>query len=410
MAFHPNALTGFIAETPTSRIKPILTRAMIEADDLCMNHQSIAPLLASIWKYSSSCVSSTPTAVELAAGHRYWLPCGCLAEEWITFFTFAEGWLDLAPPGVRSAYEEDLVDNFGVWPSFARTMQDETSLSTNYDWFLPGELSEQLAPRCSHSQHLTHSQTPRVAEKTPYPDVARDPSNGTTLKDGYGQPNLARRNITDTTGLRKGLLLGQLSETSPHALRQSSAAPVGLSVQSFPFPAVVAPQRLSSAHPTQHVPQARPLLAPAQSAQQASQGNMQPASALVPGPHQGQHSVAQVPVFPLRSIRSGAAAFEQNPAAPPVFHQLLQAKGITTAGFRPGSELPPGNNNTAWSAERIRAFVEIEGKSIQRLPSLAFSVHGTEMTNFRTPASVDMRCCPFETSIEEMFTASATSV
>jgi len=410
MAFHPNASTDFIAATPTSRMKPILTRAMIEADDFCMNHQTIAPLLACIWKYSSRDVSSTPTAVEMAAGHRYWLPCGCLAEEWITFFTFAEGWLDLAPPGVRSAYEEDLVDNFGVWPSFARVMQDETRLSTHYDWFLPGELSEHLGPRCSHSQHLTHSQTPRVAEKTPYPDVARDPSNGTTLKYGYGQPNSARRNITEITGLKRGLLLGQLSETSPRALRQSSAAPVGLSVQSFPFSAVVALQRLSSAHPTQHVPQTRPLLAPAQSAQQASQGNMQPASAQVPGPHQGQHSVAQVPMFPLRSIRSGAAAFEQNPAAPPVFHQLLQAKGITTAGFRPGSELPPGNNNTAWSAERIRAFVEIEGKSIQRLPSLAFSVHGTEMTNFRTPASVDMRCCPFETSIEEMFTASATSV
>ncbi|KAI4649382.1 hypothetical protein J4E93_003700 [Alternaria ventricosa] len=198
---------------------------MIEADDFCMNHQSIAPLLACIWKYSPSHVSSTPTAVEMAAGHRYWLPCGCLAEEWITFFTFADGWLDLAPPGVRSAYEDDLVDNFGVWPSFARIMQDETSLSTHYDWFLPGELSDQLAPSGSHSHHMTHSQTPRVAEKTSYPKVARDPSNATALKDGYGQPNSARRNITETTGLRRGLLLGQLSGTSPRALRQSSAAP-----------------------------------------------------------------------------------------------------------------------------------------------------------------------------------------
>ncbi|KAH6868698.1 hypothetical protein BKA58DRAFT_412372 [Alternaria rosae] len=385
MAFHPNASTDFMAESPTLRTKPILTRPMIEADDFCMKSQSIAPLLACIWKYSSMHVSSPPTTIELVAGHRYWLPCGCLAEEWITFFTFAEKWLDLAPPEVRSAYEEEQVSNFGVWPSFARTMQDD--LSTHYDLFLPGEMSGQFVPRGLHSQHLrrridptmTDSKTLRVTEKTPYLDVAREPSNASAFNDGYGQANSARLDIAQTTGLRRGLLLGPLSGISPHALRQSSAAPVGLSLQPSPFLAPVAPQHLSSTQPTQHGPQARPLLA-----------SVQPTT--------------QVPVFPLQSVRSGAAAFEQNPAAPPVFHQLLQAKGINTAGFRPGSVLPGGNNNTAWSAERIRAFVEIEGKSIQRLPSLAFSVFGTEMTNFRTPASVDMRCCPFETSLEEMFT------
>ena len=307
MAFRPNASTGFIAETPTSRMKPKLTRAMIEADDFCTKSQSIAPLLACIWSYSSRHISSLPTTIELAAGHRYWLPCGCLAEEWITFFTFAEGWLDLAPPQVRSAYEEEQVSNFGVWPSFARPMQDDTDLSIHYNWFLPGDLSEKFDPRGLHSQHLrrridpitAHSRTARVTEKTPYLGFARDPSNATTLNDGYGQPNSARLDIAQTTGLRRGLLLESLSGTSPCALRQSSAAPIGLLVQPLPFSAIVTTQLLSSAHPTQHVPQAGPLLAPVQPAQQASQGTAQSTSALARDPHQGPLPVAQVPVFPL---------------------------------------------------------------------------------------------------------------
>jgi hypothetical protein len=148
---------------------------------------------------------------------------------------------------------------------------------------------------------------------------------------------------------------------------------------------------------------------PVQSTQHVPQGHMQLASSSVPGLHSGISSIPSVSVFPLQPVPSGAAAFEQNPAAPPIFHQLLRAQGITDPGFRPGSVLPKDNVNKAWSAERIRAFVQIQHKNINQLPPTAFSSYGTEMSNFRTPESIDVTCCPFETSLEENFTVSPNS-
>jgi hypothetical protein len=376
-----------------------------------MNTSHIAPLLKCIWKYSSTHPYPPPTTIELVAGHRYWLPDGLLADEWITFFTFAPSqWFDLAPPEVKSAFEEEVITSFVDRPSFERTMQIEDHVCMHLGWLPPVQSPKRSLSGGSHSlspydgmNHTMEYPRKSLAPQKIADDVdAEDQSDTTSPDNGYRQAKRARLGDGSTARLSTGPALIPLSTVDPHRLRLVRAAPTTLSVQPATAPAVLVPKLLSSVQPTQNPPQALSLSQPAQPIQHAPQGNTQPAPTSAPGPH----SVINLPVFPLQSVPNGRTAFVQNPAVPPVLPQLLQAQGINVTGFRPGSMLRKGNESTAWSAERIRAFVEIEGNSIHQLPPDAFSTTGNEMTNFRTPESIDMRCCPFETSIEENLTVS----
>jgi hypothetical protein len=291
-----NPSNGPVTEAQATGDQSFLRRYDIEGDYECMTNEQIVSLLQSIWKYTSRPDLPPVTLVELDAGHRYWLPNNLLAEEWIMVFLFAPAWvLESAPPAVRTAFERQVLNVLGYWPSFADLMQEEENLSA--------------------SSQSSHPQSGRQQFQMPQPIL-----------------------------------------------------------------------------PTQNGPQ----------------GHVHPVYAPAPGSQPGPPSVPNVSVFPLQSVPDGTAAFEQNRAAPPIFDQLLQAQGITVPNFRPGSEVPSDNGNKAWSAERIRAFVEIQRNSIFELPPTAFSRLGTEMSNFRTPESIDVTNCPFETSLVENFTVSAT--
>jgi hypothetical protein len=409
---HQHVLTGVAAGASASNIKPLLTKAMIEVDGFCMQSNHIAPLLERIWKYSSMEVYPYPTPLELAADHRYWLPNGLLAEEWIILLALGPTWLlEFAPPEVKSAFEQELVSSLGSKPSFAKIIQEQDRLATPGERSSTGQLINLPVPHGSHAPNsrghtdpiMSYYHTFFATQDVLDVDISiSDKSSRSSYK--YLQSILAHLENGALSGPSTGLLPAPSSAPDPRMLLQRSAPAVGLSAPTFPSPIVVDPQLLS-AH---NASQARRLPLPFQPTQHAPQGHAQPALASTVTLNPGLHPFAQLPVFPLRSIPSGTAAFEQNPAAPPIFHQLLQAKDITTAGYRPGSMPRRGNANTAWSAERIRAFVEIQGESIHNLPPVAFSESGNEMTNFRTPLSIDMRCCPFETSLEEIFTVSAT--
>jgi hypothetical protein len=113
--------------------------------------------------------------------------------------------------------------------------------------------------------------------------------------------------------------------------------------------------------------------------------------------------------FPIQAVPSGTHAFDLSPVGTPAADQILQSIGVHPPMYIPGSVVPPGAGHykKAWHAERIRAFVEVQGKSLNQLPLGAISQYGDEMTNVRTPLSIDPRCCPFDTSIYENLTVSA---
>jgi hypothetical protein len=50
--------------------------------------------------------------------------------------------------------------------------------------------------------------------------------------------------------------------------------------------------------------------------------------------------------------------------------------------------------------------MNIEGHPYRELPITAFSIYGDEHSRGHTPKSVDPRCCPFDTTVEELLTVS----
>ncbi|RYO26037.1 hypothetical protein AA0111_g8402 [Alternaria arborescens] len=357
MASNLDSWNGFVDEPHIPTAQPILTKAFIEADYTCMMSQDIISYLEPIWEYSSIPTFVPAIPMEVAAGHRYWLPNGLLAEEWMMLFIFVPRLYDLAPPEVRTAFEKQVYNVAGHWPSFAEIMERGNHASMPLDMFSATQMA------------------------------------GNSFQYGYSQPGGARFAGPETASLITDPLPIPSSGFGPLSFAQSFTAPANLGVQQSSS-LTITPQPLQLIQPFQ----------PSQPSQQIPQGNLQLPVASTTGPQPGTSTAPSVSSFPLQSVPDGTAASEQNPAAPPIFTQLLQARGITAPGFRPGSRTPTDNGNKAWSAERIRAFVEIQNKSIQELPSSAFSELGTEMSNFRTPESIDVTCCPFETSLEENFT------
>ncbi|KAH8632392.1 hypothetical protein IG631_14075 [Alternaria alternata] len=351
MASNLDSWNGFVDEPHIPTAQPILTKAFIEADYTCMTSQDIISYLEPIWEYSSIPTFVPPTPMEVAAGHRYWLPNGLLAEEWMMLFIFVPRLSDLAPLEVRTAFEEQVYNVAGHWSSFAEIMERGNQASMPLNMFPATQMA------------------------------------GNSFQYGYSQPGGARFAGPETA---KPI-------TAPLPIQSSGFGPLSFS-QRFTAPANLGDQQSSPLTITHQLSQ------PIQPSQQIPQGNVQLPLASTTGPQLGTSTAPSLSIFPLQSVPDGTAASEQNPAAPPIFTQLLQARGITAPGFRPGSVIPTDNGNKAWSAERIRAFVEIQNKSIQELPRSAFSELGTEMSNFRTPESIDVTCCPFETSLEENFT------
>ncbi|KAG9195174.1 hypothetical protein G6011_00294 [Alternaria panax] len=387
---------GITTQCQAPMAQPILTTALLKADYTCMTSDHILSLLDSIWEYSFMYAFLPTTPIEVAAGHRYWLPNDLLAEEWMMLFTFVPRLLDSAPPEVITAFDEQVYNVVGDWPSFVEIMQKEDCYSMPRDRYPFTQLATQPF---SHGVHVFNpNERTHFAVSSPQRSLENPRTSCITVAEGhsgtidfdvdYPQSEGALSADQETAKLITGPL--PVPSSKPDHLRsfQSSAAPANIAIQSSLFPTGVVPRLLPHVQSDQHI----------------SQGHMQLAFALATRLHPSTSSVLSVPVFPLQSIPSGTAAFEQNPAAPPIFDQLLQARGITVPGFRPGSVLPNDNGNKAWGAERIRAFVEIQHNSIHQLPPTAFSPLGTEMSNFRTPESIDVTCCPFETSLEENFT------
>lgn len=117
-----------------------------------------------------------------------------------------------------------------------------------------------------------------------------------------------------------------------------------------------------------------------------------------PPPVTAYHQAQPIPQAPSGLLHQGPGA--AGPASVPGPAQ--------TATLAPGSVLHtgPGNVKKAWSAERKRAFNEIQGRSLAHLPSAANSRFGDELSRNHTPKSVDPGRCPCPLTIEELLTVS----
>ena len=366
---------GAVTDLAPSSEANYLSKIFLESDELCATSTSIHRLLQRIWKYSSTAQAPDMTSIELAAGQRYWLPDGSLADEWIHFFQIVPNrFLDMAPPKLKVAFENQVGDNSTVGASFEDAMGElavQESQTPDFEDILPPlervstqeslEVTGELMPPV-----LSPIPTPLVSSRKRTYDVSSESSSVATP-----HPKRARHHDA-TVATTQRVTAGQ-----PFSSAVDPSLPL-VTVQGSRFTQIVpatntGPLDVQAAPTTQPVLTTAPLL-------------------LV--------NSARV-TFLLLSSPDGRVDFLEDPTTP---QQFLQQHGFRPIMTLPGALLPTGNQNKAWHAQRLRAWVEIEGKRLNQLPHTALSIYGNEMSNLRTPESIDPRLCPFSTSIEENFT------
>ncbi|RAR11781.1 hypothetical protein DDE83_004378 [Stemphylium lycopersici] len=385
-----NAVDISISAATNISKMPILSQASLQYDGLCMTSTTLQPLLRKIWDYSSAEWSYPETSIEGAAGHRYWLPNGWLADEWVYFFQLApDRFLKMAPESVRAAFKTQTDDSLLVGPSFADAIQaqaiehEKSETEANFCRMIGG--SPELHPLEISSQDVLLQPLGKdsFGKSISLSEALYPPMSQEVLLDVTKISSRKRLRDTDTPhGNQSGDESGASSNgRSPKRTRRATS---DLWTRQLlrQNPQRAASSKIAASASTNVLTQRTtgyPVIVPAVAA---------PAT-----PH----------VFPLNSDPTGAVAFIPDQAALSTVGRLLQSHSVHPPMKLPGGALPTGSQSRAWSAQRIRTWVEIENKPLSRLPSTAFSAHGNEMTNFRTPESIDPRCCPFETSIEENF-------
>ncbi|RMZ69998.1 hypothetical protein GMOD_00000026 [Pyrenophora seminiperda CCB06] len=349
----------------------MLSRAYLEADDLCNTSSSIYRLLSGIWAYIPPTQAPEMTGIELAAGHHFWLPDGSLAAEWVRFFKISpDRFLEMAPLEVKTAFAKQvgIISSFAT--SFGDIMEQQNGknsppsefedMALLLDLVMVQESSEVREEYIPVSLPSTCKTSPK---KRSY-DVFAESSSSALPVAKRSQPE---NRITTT--------IHRAATGAPSSVVQNLSLPI-VRGTNIPQVALVTNPALPNVQATLAV----------QSVQSLTQ-----APIVNPAPA----------VFPLLSCPTGAVAFIENPAGP---QQFLRQHGFVPVMALPGSLLPSVMQYKAWHAQRIRAWVEIEGKQLSKLPGPALSSFGNEMSNLRTPESVDPRLCPFPTSIEENFT------
>lgn len=119
----------------------LLSRNLLESDELCATSTSIHRLLSSIWTYNSRPQTYEMTDIELAVGHYYWLSDGSLADEWVCFFQIVpDRFLETAPSEVRRAFKDKGRNGSIVKVSFEDVLRKkayEESGTANFEDTLP---------------------------------------------------------------------------------------------------------------------------------------------------------------------------------------------------------------------------------------------------------------------------------
>ncbi|OAL02935.1 hypothetical protein IQ06DRAFT_217416 [Phaeosphaeriaceae sp. SRC1lsM3a] len=364
-AFHTYKPPTAFTAVANGRSLRALTWSFLQDDQNCQELSELLALLGTIFAYSRREHWNDLSKAELAAGFRYFIPTGNLAREWIQFFDIAPArYLEMAPPEVQYAYQRE-----HDWDTCS--MRQWVQAGVDY-WKL--ERDRVQAAKRFYNTFVPASAT--LGNKRRRRGDGQDDANSS-----LSQPRLH-------TGVEYGDAHARIDPSrflgSSQVARGSSLFRTGSHVQTTPFPGpstISAPSMAS-----------KPSAASIQNAAASSQAShiqkalvIQQASAIPPA-HLGQKDVQHVaPTSAVPPLHTYAPASN----APPRGSQVHRGKGFFHRG---------------WSDDRVRAFTDIQGKSIAALPSAANSPWGDEMSRSHTPKSVDLRLCPFETTMEENLT------
>ncbi|KAH4113639.1 hypothetical protein HBH47_208330 [Parastagonospora nodorum] len=331
-----------------------LSRTFLQQDELCEESLDLLPLLGRIFDCSDRLEGYHALHCEQIAGFRYFIPNGRLAAEWRYFFQIIpDHYMQMVPSEVRFAYEnqkslESCSMEGWVEDSLAWTDTQEEERSHPYYRHL----------RADDEDYALQIPSPQVLS------VKR------------------KRNSPEPDGIRSSLL-------SPRAKRLRTSSPTESDYSKL----------------------LRPVQRNAQIPMTTTQASSTPAlshSAVAPHPPQVQATASLGLPPPVASTAPAVTTA--------LAHQLITPRVpiplSKQARSHPAPPQPPGtvehtgrgNVSKAWSKERIRAFTQIQGYPRQELPFSAVSEYGDELSRDHTPKSVDPRCCPFPTTIEENLT------
>ncbi|KAF2818824.1 hypothetical protein CC86DRAFT_388524 [Ophiobolus disseminans] len=387
--------------------------SFLQDDVFCQQNSELHPLLGRIFGYSNQCVEPSTRPSEIAAGFLYFLYNGKLAYEWVYFFDIAPDRLShVVPPEVIEAYEAErhpLTEGMMAWEG---NIQDGSALQEPeriarqlLDNLVSVGLEEPAAEDIEALDRANNVVAPRSVDFSILYFTAPTSSleKSTQYQPGFLSNNTAwsMANLTTPPQPSSSGQFGNSSddEVAPIATSSQDIDLIGASpiftINARQFIDLTRSAATSAPAP---LPSQIPVVAPAN-------------VTLVPVPVVPTQQQVAAPTAAPAQLQPAAQAQQQGAPRPPRFPPAKQARFLAGPRRPAGSvtHLGRGNVGKAWSRERVRAFTDIQGYSSQELPSVAMSEYGNELSRDCTPASVDPRLCPFDTTLEENFTVNTST-
>lgn len=394
--------------SPTQR----LNRVFLQQDEHCQQSLDLRKLLGTIFSYSNRNLKFSNRTLETEAGFCYFMPNSRLAYEWVYFFdVMPDCYLQLAPTEIGNAYD---TERFLVPYSMK-------------GWFDDEKKREEAKEIDSMAQELITTLSPISVEALQDSSVTEAPAfrpQASSRKRKLEIPSQQARGISDAE------IDPQLLPTKAKRPRRSEANQEDLSLQpyaAFDHRSLPQVQYCSSMHAqpavtfgksgatTSHAmlpPVPVQMLHAHQQVPAAPQlhvMHLSPISSLVPIPSLAKFTPESTARPVLQTVQAPPPASTQpnrNPTNPPSIPNNRQARNRPAQSRAPGgiTHMGRGNVMKAWSPERLRAFTDIQGYSLEEVPLTAVSQYGDELSRNQTPASIDPRCCPFDTTMEENLT------
>jgi hypothetical protein len=363
-----------------------LTRTNLQQDEHCAQSSGLRQLLGTIFAYSDRYLAASNHLLESTAGFCYFLPNGRLAYEWVHFFEIMpERYQHLAPQEVLYAFHKEREFVPYSMKSWVEDIIHRAEMKESDR--LAKDFISNLTPVFFGAEH--NFDKTEAAAVSPQSIAHKRKLEDPTESDGQVPDEVIDPQLLPSTNKRRRLA-GPKSRVPQ--LQSSLGQPAITMNQAILPPRLVqTPQNGSQlARQTPHLA----VLQAVHSGVVASQLQIAPLVVAGPVPPSVQaQPPTHVPQLPPQNNRRSISVARQARSHP----APTQAPGSVTLSGR-------GNVVKAWSPERIRAFTNIEGYSTAELPFTAVSQYGDEMSRNHTPASIDPRCCPFDTTMEENLT------
>jgi hypothetical protein len=427
-AFYSPAPFSSVAERVSNSNPMYLTRSYLQNDESFRESLDLRSLVGTIFAYSDRLWDTPVRPSEIATGYRYFMPNGRLAYEWVQVFKIVPGrYLQMTPPDVAHAFLEERywvpcsMEGWVREQLFRWMTENEGRSSQEYiDQLIPvnqapividpSEEDHSSAPATSHSRRKMTLMSELSSRKRHFHESASQETQSTS-QDAVPAPDIP-------SGKKKARHTRSFNSRIPRLVTPHMGRAVPGSV---PLPTAV---------PKVSVPAAPPRPAPLRVRRGTGPRNFPPptTASTVPVPAARRHtrlSSSRIPrpapphiggtipgtvppptIAPTVPVLAAPqpALTPQTPAVP----AKRQAQNFPPITHVPGSVTHTGRGQVTkyWNLERIRAFMNIEGHPYRELPITAFSIYGDEHSRGHTPKSVDPRCCPFDTTVEELLTVS----